>query len=166
MTNTPNRRWNYLVLACALALSACAQNETAPADEQPLATAEQPAPAPDPVPAEPSPPAQEPAAPAGPDYASMNPVPVTFETLSVKLNDADLAVLEQLRERAQAADRITVRGYCDRTQVENAKEVAIARGVAVRAELARLGVDRGKIRIRYSTETPKHAAEIEFHTGS
>ena len=49
----------------------------------------------------------------------------------------------------------------------NAKEVAIERGMAVRDELVRLGVDPQIIRIGYSIEIPaKHAAEIELHKGN
>ena len=98
------------------------------------------------------------------EYSTLNPIPIMFEPLSVNLRDSDMQIFDAVNNRMLASEHITIRGYCDRAQVENAKEVAIERGVAVRNELVRRGFDPQRIRIRYSTETPgKHAAEIELH---
>lgn len=146
-------------LAFAFVLVACAQTEqavdaqAATPTQEPLQTAQ----------------AKVQASPSTPEpvvnqYDTMNPVPIEFETLSVQLDAPDTQILKEISERALAAERITIRGYCDRQEVNNAKEVAIERGAVVRDELVRLGVDPKIIRIRYSTESAgKHAAEIELH---
>jgi outer membrane protein OmpA-like peptidoglycan-associated protein len=98
-----------------------------------------------------------------PDYANMNPVPIAFDKMSVKLRDADKQILVKIKERAQKAKRVVITGYCDRKQVGNSKDAAIARAVAVREELVRLGVKPGTVRIKHVTSVVnKHAAEIEL----
>ncbi len=98
-----------------------------------------------------------------PDYANMNPVPVTFEKMSVKLADAEKAVIGQIADRANKAAKLVVTGYCDRNQVGNPKAAALARATAVKDELVRLGVKPKLIRIKYmTTVADKHAAEITF----
>lgn len=98
-----------------------------------------------------------------PDYASMNPVPIVFEKMSVKLRDTDKQILVRIKDRAQKARKLTITGYCDRKQVGNSKAAAIARAVAVKKELVRLGVKPGAIRIKHATNVAnKHAAEIEL----
>lgn len=97
-----------------------------------------------------------------PDYASMNPVPIAFDKMSIKLRDADRQILVKIKDRAQKAKRLIITGYCDRKQVGNSKDAAIARAVAVREELVRLGVKPGSVRIKHVTNVAnKHAAEIE-----
>lgn len=98
-----------------------------------------------------------------PDYASMNPVPIAFDKMSIKLRDADKQILVKIKDRAQKAKRLIITGYCDRKQVGNSKDAAIARAVAVKQELVRLGVKPGTVRIKHVTNVAnKHAAEIEL----
>ena len=102
-----------------------------------------------------------------PDYANMNPVPIAFDKMSVKLRDADKQILVKIKDRAQKAKRLVITGYCDRKQVGNSKDAAIARAVAVKAELVRLGVKPGTVRIKHVTGVAnKHAAEIELVTAT
>jgi outer membrane protein OmpA-like peptidoglycan-associated protein len=102
-----------------------------------------------------------------PDYASMNPVPIAFDKMSIKLRDADKQILVKIKDRAQKAKRLIITGYCDRKQVGNSKDAAIARAVAVREELVRLGVKPGTVRIKHVTNVAnKHAAEIELVTAT
>ncbi|UXY14566.1 hypothetical protein N8I74_14735 [Chitiniphilus purpureus] len=85
-----------------------------------------------------------------------------FEKMSVTLSDAEKARVAALVDKAKAASTLSIRGYCDRSEVGNAKDAAIARATAVRNELVSAGVALGKIRIRYTTEEARHAAVVEF----
>ena len=150
-----------LVVVVQLVLSGCAQHQTvAEADQPPVANeekakvkaAERQGPAPAVV-------AEEP----GPDYASMNPVPIPFDKMSVKLRESDKQILVRIKDRAQKAKKLIITGYCDRKQVGNSKDAAIARAVAVKKELVRLGVKPAAVRIKHVTSVAdKHAAEIEL----
>lgn len=98
-----------------------------------------------------------------PNYEVMNPVPIAFDKLSVKLDEANKQILAKLVERVKSAKKITITSHCDRKQVGNAKEAAIARGIAIKRELVQLGGKASSIRIKYSTEVSgKHVAEIHF----
>lgn len=98
-----------------------------------------------------------------PDYATMNPVPITFEKLTVKLDEHNRHIVEQISERAKKAPKLVLTGYCDYRQIGNAKAAAIARATAIRNELVHLGVSAKKIRIKHVTDVAgKHAADIEF----
>lgn len=98
-----------------------------------------------------------------PDYAVMNPVPLEFEKLSIKLRDADKQIIAQIKDRAQKARKLTITGYCDRKQVGNAKAAALARAKSVKQELVRLGVKAKSINIKYvTTVANKHAVEVEL----
>lgn len=166
MLNQLNKLLGCLAIAGAVTLAGCAQNEKIAAEDQPAAV-EAELKIPESASQAPMDEMDEPVLVAQPDYLTVNPVPITFEQLSVTLTDSDKQILEQINDRVLAAKRLTIRGYCDRDQVGNAKEAAIERGVAVRNELVRLGVNPNAIRIRYSTEVAdKHAAEIELHPAS
>jgi peptidoglycan-associated lipoprotein len=97
------------------------------------------------------------------DYATMNPVPIAFDKLSIKLDDGDKQILAQISERAKKAPKLTITGFCDRNQVANPKAAALARANAVKEELVRLGVKPQAVRIKYRLEVAnKHMAEIQF----
>lgn len=98
-----------------------------------------------------------------PDYAVLNPVPIEFEKLSIKLSDADKQIIAQIKDRAQKARKLTITGYCDRKQVGNAKAAALARAQSVKKELVRLGVKPKLINIKYvTTVANKHVVEVEL----
>jgi outer membrane protein OmpA-like peptidoglycan-associated protein len=104
---------------------------------------------------------------AAPDYANMNPVPIAFDKMSVKLRDADKQILIKIKDRAQKAKQLVITGYCDRKQVGNSKDAALARAVAVKEELVRLGVKPKTVRIKHVTSVAnKHAVEIEVVTAT
>lgn len=97
------------------------------------------------------------------DYATMNPVPIAFDKLSIKLDDDDKRILAQISERAKKASKLTITGFCDRNHVANPKAAALARASAVKAELVRLGVQSKAVRIKYQTTVAnKHMVEIQF----
>lgn len=83
-----------------------------------------------------------------------------FAPMSVALSADQEARILALAGAAKAAGRITVRGFCDRTAVGNAKEAAIARAVAVRQILVKAGIPATKVRVRYVTEEARHAAVV------
>lgn len=159
--NTLMRVASGFGIVSVLVLSGCAQNQTVADAEQPTVVKEEKAKAKiaekagivtAPVPEE-----------TLPDYANMNPVPIAFDKMSVKLRDADKQILVRIKDRAQKAKKLIITGYCDRKQVGNSKDAAIARAVAVKNELVRLGVKPGTVRIKHVTSIAnKHAAEIEL----
>lgn len=98
-----------------------------------------------------------------PDYAVMNPVPIAFDKMSIKLRDTDKQILAQIKDRAQKARKLTITGYCDRTQVGNAKAAALARAQSVKDELVRLGVKSKVVKVKFVTNVAnKHAVEVEL----
>ena len=148
------------ILAAAALVAACAQTE--PVQQQ--QTSEPPAPA---VPAKPVQPVAKAPAPTMAeeviDYTTLNPVPLQFEKMAIKLEPDEKEIIAKLVSRAQAAPRIVITGYCDRQQIGNAKDAAIARAVAVREEFVKHGVPARKFRIKYLTEAAnKHMVEIQF----
>ena len=133
-----------LGIAVSLVLSGCAHVQTAE----------------DPPPSAAASPSEE----TLPDYASMNPVPIVFDKMSVKLRDSEKQILAQIKDRAQRATTLIITGYCDRRQVGNPKAAAIARAVAVKEELVRMGVKPATVKIQHVTDVAnKHAAEIELY---
>jgi outer membrane protein OmpA-like peptidoglycan-associated protein len=98
-----------------------------------------------------------------PDYANMNPVPIVFDKLSVKLDDSGKQILAKIGDRAKKSKKLVITAYCDRRQVGNAHAAAKARGSAVREQLIHLGAKASAIRVKIVTETAnKHLAEIQF----
>ncbi|HYD60455.1 MAG TPA: OmpA family protein [Noviherbaspirillum sp.] len=158
--NTLKMLASGLGIASLLVLAGCAQNQTLEDPAQSPVAQEEKA----------KTKATEKAAAAGaqseeklPDYANMNPVPIEFEKLSVKLRDADKQILVRIKDRAQKAKKLIITGYCDRKQVGNSKAAAIARANAVKSELVRMGVKPAAVRIKHATDVAnKHAAEIEL----
>lgn len=97
------------------------------------------------------------------DYLTMNPVPIAFDKLGVKLNDAGKHVIVKIGERAKKSKKLVVVGYCDRKQVGNAHAAALARANAVKSELIHLGVKPRSIQLKTVTNVAdKHLAEIQF----
>ncbi|MBM3117814.1 OmpA family protein [Jeongeupia naejangsanensis] len=91
-----------------------------------------------------------------------DPSLLRFDAKSVKLDDAAQAQLQQLLEPARGAKQIVITGYCDRKEIGNAKGAAIARANAVKSALVKQGVAAKKIRVKYTTDEPLHAAKVDF----
>ncbi|GAA5787049.1 hypothetical protein GCM10007860_32000 [Chitiniphilus shinanonensis] len=135
-------------------LAGCADTpkKTEPAKDEGKWRKEAPAPAP----AKPTP------TPAPSATPAVDPNTFSFDKMSVSLGDADKARAAALADKAKAATSVSIRGFCDRAEVGNAKDAAIARANAVRTELIKAGVPAAKIRIRFTTDQPRHAAVVEF----
>lgn len=141
-----------LVAASVALLSACAVTPAPQAADDNQAGARSEAPA--------EPPAAP--APASSSSAARAPQLFAFDRMSVRLSESEKANVLALAEQARTADSVLVRGYCDRTEVGNAKDAALARAQAVRNVLVKAGVQPGAIRVRYNTERKMHAAEVEL----
>jgi hypothetical protein len=145
-----------LFLLVTLFLSACAQfggmgndNAAKPAEEKaaPVAT---PAPvAPAPVVAE---------------KVNEDPHRIDFGQMTVALDDTAKTKIAALVAQAKTAKVVSVRGYCDRNKIGNAKEAALARAKAVKDELIRAGVPAKKIHVHFTTDKPDSSAVVSFDT--
>ncbi|TJZ64239.1 OmpA family protein [Chitiniphilus eburneus] len=93
---------------------------------------------------------------------ALDPNTFSFDKMSISLSDADKVRVAALADKAKAAGTVSIRGFCDRNEVGNAKDAAIARATAVRNELVKAGVPAAKIRVRYTTDQPRHVAVVEF----
>lgn len=147
-------------VAALLALAGCAQNQVASKTEAPAssqALKEEPKSEKTVVAS------MAPGEEIVPDYAVVNPVPIPFDKLSVKLRETDKQILTQIKDRAKKARKVTITGYCDRKQVGNAKAAALARAQSVKQELGRLGVNTKLVKIKYVTDVAdKHVVEVEL----
>jgi len=94
--------------------------------------------------------------------AAESPQLFHFDKMSVSLSEGEKANIAALAGQARNADSVLIRGYCDRTEVGNAKDAAIARAQAVRKVLLKSGVPARSMRVRYNTERKMHAAEVEL----
>lgn len=84
-----------------------------------------------------------------------------FDKKGTELSDEAVATIANLSESAAHARHIEIIGYCDkRDERQNAKQVALARAVAVRRELIKHGVSAKKIRTRYDTTEARHAVKV------
>lgn len=142
-----------------LMLAGCASNQVTSSDDT-VKTAEvasapparEPEPLPEPVVAPPKPP-----------VVVVNPTVIAFEKMSVVLDSASRETLAQISEKARTAGKITVTGFCDRNQIRNATDSAVARAVVTRDELIAQGVSPLNITVKFTTVVAKkHAAEIKF----
>ena len=98
-----------------------------------------------------------------PPGAVPNPSIVQFEKMDTTLDNRDMLVIAQMIERAKISNKITVTGFCDRKQIGNPNEAAVARAIAVRDELVALGIPPAKVLVKFDTKVAKkHAAEIRF----
>lgn len=140
-------------------LVGCANNQTAPSDE----TASKGAAVPEQATKEPEPAPTRVVVPPKPQIEIVNPTAVAFEKMSVTLDDKAREAIGYLAEKARTSGKITVTGFCDRKQIRNAMDSAVARAVVTRDELITLGVNPSNVTVKFSTVVAKkHAAEIKF----
>ena len=154
-------RWNNtlgsLGLAIGiLALAGCSSNQSKPEEAQAsngstaTATADAKAtPAPQPA--------------AKPEVVVPNPSIVHFQKMTVTLDDKSKQQITQMADRARNSHKIVLVGLCDRTQVANPTDAAVARAVAVRDELQAVGVAPAIMQVKVDTRPlKKHAVEVRF----
>ena len=92
-----------------------------------------------------------------------NPAIVKFDRMSVKLDDEARQAMGNYAARAKTARRVVATGFCDHREVANAPDAAIARAIAVRDDLIRLGVPPANVHVKFNTaKVKKHAVEIAF----
>ena len=148
-------RWNNPLCGLGLAmglltLAACSSNEPKPEDTQAqnaVATAE----------------AKAPPAPVKPPIVVPNPSTVGFEKMAVTLDDKTRQAVAQMADRARSSRKIVLTGYCDRNQIANPTDAAVARALAVRDELAALGVAPSIMQVKIDIKiAKKHAVEVRF----
>jgi outer membrane protein OmpA-like peptidoglycan-associated protein len=85
-----------------------------------------------------------------------------FEKMSAKLEPEHEKQLLQLMPLLQSSKSIVLRGYCNKKEVGNAKDGAIARAAAVEKFLQKQGIPDKKMTIRFNTDDAKHAVEIDL----
>ncbi|GAA6118973.1 flagellar motor protein MotB [Acidovorax sp. FG27] len=142
------------LLAClgaAALLAGCAN----PAAEEPPPPAFATAPAVMPAPA--------PAAPPVPPVAPAPTVPADgtvarFVGTATQLPAGTGALLDQLAQDKRT--RWEIKGYSERQVNKTAREVALARALAVRKELVARGVPAQNLRVRYTTEEAREAVTV------
>lgn len=92
-----------------------------------------------------------------------NPSSVLFDKMSTTLDDKGREVIAQLAYRARSSKKLVVTGFCDRRQIGNPIDAAVARAISVRDELLAQGVVPTNVVVKFSTKiAKKHAAEIRF----
>lgn len=100
---------------------------------------------------------------AQPPVVIPNPSTVAFDKMSTIVNEKGKQTITQLAERAKSAHKLTITGFCDRRQIGNSADAAVARAISVRDELLAQGVDPAKIQVKFDTKiAKKHATEIRF----
>ncbi len=142
------------LLCCAAVLGGCAagasgQAPGAPAEAPPPAAAPAPEPAPAPAPA--------PAPVRIPEDGTV----AEFSGLETELPANTAELLDALTaDKAAAGQRWEIKGYADRKVTKNARQIALARALAVRKELVARGVPAQNLRVMFSTDQARNAVTV------
>lgn len=100
---------------------------------------------------------------AKPPVVVPNPSTIPFQKMAVALDASAKQAVAQLAERARGSHKVTLTGFCDRGQIANPTDAAVARAVAVRDELVALGVAPANMQVKFDVKVPKkHAVEVRF----
>lgn len=89
------------------------------------------------------------------------PFNLLFEGKKTKLNHDMTVRLDDLVRQLQFANKIHVRGYCNKADVRNCSSVARARALAVKKYLVKKGVKPAKITFDVDIKEPLHAVAVE-----
>ncbi|TDR70282.1 OmpA family protein [Paludibacterium purpuratum] len=92
-----------------------------------------------------------------------DPTYITFEKMSIKLTPAAEAQLTALSPVFKVSSKITVRGYCYRRDIGNAKAAAQARANSVRDFLKQMGIAADKIDVKIDTDRALHGVRVNFN---
>lgn len=147
----PAAGWLPALLSATALLGGCA----APAAEEPPPPAFATTPAVAPAPAAP-PPVAAPVvqAPRVPEDGTV----ARFAGTSAELPAVSGALLDAIAQDKRA--RWEIKGYSARVSNKAAREVALARALAVRKELVARGVPAQNLRVKYSTEEAREAVTV------
>ena len=106
-----------------LLLIGCANNQNRPAGDDGQGTATAGAASKETPPPPPPPPPK-------PVVVIPNPSVITFEKMSVSVEEQGKFILDQLADKAKSSSKLLVTGFCDSRQIKNATDSAIARATA------------------------------------
>ncbi|NHQ88531.1 OmpA family protein [Iodobacter sp. HSC-16F04] len=82
--------------------------------------------------------------------------------MSAKLTPEHELQLMSLLPQLKEAKAITLRGYCYKKDIGNAKSAALARAVNVEKFLVKQGISKKKLSRRFNTEDAEHAVRVEI----
>ncbi|MFC7419203.1 OmpA family protein [Iodobacter arcticus] len=85
-----------------------------------------------------------------------------FEKMAAKLTPQQEEQLMALLPQLKDVKSIILRGYCNKKDIGNAKDSALARAVNVEKFLVSQGVPDHKMSLRYNTDDAEHAVELEI----
>lgn len=94
--------------------------------------------------------------------AVVDPSFLKFDKMSAKLTPEHELQLMSLLPKLKEAKAITLRGYCYKKDIGNAKSAALARAVSVEKFLVKQGISKKKLTRRFNTEDAEHAVRIEI----
>ncbi|AMC34109.1 OmpA family protein [Janthinobacterium sp. B9-8] len=90
------------------------------------------------------------------------PYMLQFEKMAAKLTPQQEEQLMALLPQLKDVKSIILRGYCNKKDIGNAKDSALARAVNVEKFLVSQGVPDHKMSLRYNTDDAEHAVELEI----
>lgn len=90
------------------------------------------------------------------------PYLLQFDKMAAKLTPQQEETLTSLMPQLKEAKSIIVRGFCNKRDIGNAKDSALARAVNVERFLAGLGIADQKMSLRYNTDDAEHGVELEI----
>jgi outer membrane protein OmpA-like peptidoglycan-associated protein len=101
-------------------------------------------------------------APVAPTVAVGKPYLLKFEKMSAKLTPQQEEILTALALQLKDSKSIILRGYCNKRDIGNAKDSALARAINVQKFLMSQGIADQKMSLRYNTDDAEHAVELEI----
>ncbi|MCX7207594.1 MAG: OmpA family protein [Proteobacteria bacterium] len=100
--------------------------------------------------------------PVAPVVAVGKPYLLKFEKMSAKLTPQQEEILTALALQLKDTKSIILRGYCNKRDIGNAKDSALARAINVQKFLTGQGIAEQRISLRYNTDDAEHAVELEI----
>ncbi|AZN35338.1 OmpA family protein [Iodobacter ciconiae] len=94
--------------------------------------------------------------------AAVDPSFLKFDKMSAKLTPEHEQQLMSLLPQLKEAKAITLRGYCYKKDIGNAKSAALARAASAERFLVKQGISKKKFIRRFNTEDAEHAVRIEI----
>lgn len=95
------------------------------------------------------------------NHPTIERVLIEFEENSSLLNERGRALISVLADKAKVASSILLTGYCSRSTI-NHKELAIARAMSVKTELAHYGLAPKTLHVEYVIGRARNAVTIDL----